>query len=260
MLSAVSEAEIDLCNAEPGPVEPRAWALELHPNGGFLSADGGLELGAGDGVAVSLKLSSGDRMSFLARVRWVRDEHRDQPGAWIDFTDLSGPERREFRRWIRGMRRERGSSRVAVDLRRKFRVRRAGSALAVWIGGRLAHGESSVLAEAVVEASNPTRSGALALCLDVRAFRPSPDDSLEEIRTWLEHVARELEPMGVMIGHGSIGTMQFGRLLREAGIADALVSFASVAEARPTWTRVCEQVADLEHEAGASGILRSLPI
>jgi len=251
-----SVSQLAAHGAAPRPTSPTGYQLSLHPEGGLLTKGRELDLSAGDGIAVELRLSTGIPMQFTATVRWVREREGQAelaPGAWIDFTDLGVAERREFQRWLRYFRASRGSSTVEVTLARKYRVRHRGPELSVWLGGRLESGESEALRGQVELALDSMRGETLALLIDASEFRPSPEDSLTQLRAWLEEVAAQFTVLGVLVGTRSVGNMQFARLAREAELADSLVSLASLEQARQPWAMILDQVYAVEQVAGRSG-------
>ena len=246
--------EYGITNVDRGECAHHLWSLAAQADGGLLRTEGELDLSPGDGIMLELHLGAGGLMQFSARVRWVRDG-----AAWVDFTDLCTSERREFSRWLRTRHNGGATEAIGVELRRKYRVRRHGSALSVWIGGRLNEGESRELDEAVKITATHARIGALAVFIDVREYEPSAADSLAHIRDWLAHLVARGTLLGVVAGGHRIGTMQFGRLVREANAADSLVMFEDIEAACSAWRLVSERVEALTTAARSGLYARPRP-
>lgn len=223
--------------------EAAMWELELHTNGGLLVCSGELDLRAGDGVSVTLHLSSGTKICLAAQVSCLRViNEAGKLGAWIEYTGLGAVERREFLRWQQNIKRERGSSCVCVEVERKYRVRRSGDALSVWIGGLLEAGEARALCEVVMSKIEAEERGMLALMLDIGELAPMSGDALRGTRRWLRHLAHTRAPLGVLIGRSSAGYVQMRRVLREVGLDELLVSFDELEAALPSWELLLDQI------------------
>lgn len=222
--------------------EAAMWELELHTNGGLLVCSGELDLRAGDGVSVTLHLSSGAKICLAAQVSSLRPiNEAGKLGAWIEYTGLGAVERREFLRWQQNIKREQGSS-VCVEVERKYRVRRSGDALSVWISGQLEVGEARALCETVLRKLEDEERGMLALLLDISEVAPMSGDALRGTRRWLRHLAHTRAPLGVLVGRSSAGYVQLRRVLREVGLDELLVSFDLLEAALPSWELLLDQI------------------
>ena len=226
-----------------GVDEAAMWELELHTNGGLLVCSGELDLRAGDGVSVTLHLSSGAKICLAAQVSCLRVINATgKLGAWIEYTGLGAVERREFLRWQQNIKRERGSSCVCVEVERKYRVRRSGSALSVWIGGLLEASEARALCETVMSEVESDERDMLALMLDIGEIAPMSGEALRGTRRWLRYLAHARAPIGVLIGRSSAGYVQLRRVLREVGLDELLVSFDVLEAALPSWELLLDQI------------------
>lgn len=240
-------AQISNLPDAPSTDEPCTWQLELHPSGGLLWIESGFDLTTGDGVTITMRLAMGAPMQFCARVRWVRLRAGSaRHEAWVEFVGLSPSERREFERWLRYYRHDRGSARVSVTLSRKYRVQREGPQLRVWLGGQFGAAEADALAQEILDKAEPSRAEVLALYLDARYFTPSSQASLEHLRDCLSELARRARVLGVLVTPANVGGLQLERVRNEAGLSEVLPRFTSRATALSTWVMILEEIAALE--------------
>lgn len=227
-----------------GMDEARMWELELHANGGLLACSRELELCPGDGLSVVLHLSSGAPIRINARVRCLRLLNEEGTlAAWIEYTDLSAFERREFLRWQANIKRGTGSNRVCVEVEHKYQVRRCAGALSVRIHGQLEAGEAKALAHTVMSRVEADSLDMLALLIDVSGLEPFAEEALRSTRRWLRYLVRARASLGILVGESSAGFVQLRRVLREVGLDELLVNFSSREDAMPSWEQLLEQVA-----------------
>ena len=220
------------------------WELEMHAGGGLLACSAELDLCAGDGLTLALHLSSGAQIRFNARVHCLRViTDAGKAAAWVVFTDMSPTERRAFRKWRRLVVADTGSKRIEVEVERKYRVRRCGNALSVWVSGSLDASEAEALRELVVREVETERHGILALLLDLGGVETCAEDALHTTRRWLRHLVRARASLGVLVGKSSAGLIQFHRLIREVSLSEQLVHFDTIEDALPSWKMLLDQVA-----------------
>lgn len=102
--------------------QTNSWTLELDALGGLLSCGGAFDLHRGDTLALTLRLSTGARIMYEARVQTLEPVEGGRLGARIVLSGLCSAERTEFRRWQAQIQREMGSKRVAVEVEATGRV------------------------------------------------------------------------------------------------------------------------------------------
>ncbi|MBN1961153.1 MAG: PilZ domain-containing protein [Deltaproteobacteria bacterium] len=95
--------------------------------------------------------------------------------------------------------------------------------------------ESEDLEATVGRALAKLATGPILVFIDASVIGANSRASLEFIHNWLERLRHNRQVFGVMVGHESIGFVQFRRLAREAGIADSLISFTEHANAVSFW-------------------------
>ena len=220
------------------------WELEMHAGGGLLACSTELDLCAGDGLTLALRLSSGTQIRFNARVHCLRViTGSGKVAAWVVFTDMSPTERRAFRKWQRLVAVDTGSNQIEVEVERKYRVRRCGDALSVWVSGSIDVAEAEALRELVVREVETQRHGMLVVLLDLGGVETCAEDALHTTRRWLRHLVRARASLGVLVGKSSAGLIQFRRLLREVSLSEQLVHFNTIEDALPSWQILLDQVA-----------------
>lgn len=110
-----------------------SWELELGAEGGLLIGASELGLYTGDYISLTIELSTGTRVQFSARVGCsARGASTGEVGVGIELIDLSAAERLEFRRWKAQISRERGASRVPVEVELRYRFRQFSPARPSW--------------------------------------------------------------------------------------------------------------------------------
>jgi hypothetical protein len=219
---------------------------ELHDiscDGAFIAfGEPALDAPKGTGLRLEFTLPQGFRVDVFGRVVWVRSEADEQAageprpsGCGVQFYGVSEVNRGFIQYHLEECRRNAALAAIEGHVQVRYRVEREPpEKLFVTMMGSLGAPETQELSSLVLHELADTSGPRLLLYLDVSHLEACTREALDKLRAWFGKL-RERDLAGVIVGSGAIGVGQVRRLVRETGIADALVGFESTEEAKRFW-------------------------
>lgn len=194
----------------------------------------------GSALRMKLRLPVGYWLCGTVVVRWIETESRAR-GYGVEF-DLLGEYDKLFLKTHLDAIIATGEP-LAADLTLKFRVDRDERAVVIWINGHLTEGESEELAQEI--ARQRGRWGAERPCLYLNAgrFAASSRLALDHLIAGLRSFADLPNLVGVLVESSSVARAQMRRVVRDAGLGEALVCYTSEEDASLAWGALYEEQA-----------------
>lgn len=213
-----------------------ATVKNLSAGGAFVTAPPGQPLPPiGAGIRLDFRLPIGFWVTVNCTVRWARDREDAQGprGYGVSFTSLTGCNQGFVQSFLQTVTND--PLPMEARLLEKYRVEHdSRGILAVSFNGHLDTAEAEQLCKQAMMSLDAMRSVPLYFYLNAARLSPSPQPALNAMRDWLRAAGKNLK-VGVLVEPPSLAGQQIKRVLREAGIADALASFASEDEASLFW-------------------------
>ena len=214
-----------------------AELCDISPSGAFVAA-GPIALTDGAGLRLEFTLPQGFRVNAFGRVAWVRtttDEY-GPAGYGVQFYGLDDLNREFIQYYLDLVQSGVDTPVTGGRIQTRFAATASHSnQLHVHVSGSLLPLEAETLEAVVCREIATLYQGTIFVYLDVQELGACSKASLEYMRNWLERLRHNRELLGVMVGSNTIGVVQFRRMAREAGVADALINFSTSAEALAFW-------------------------
>jgi hypothetical protein len=189
----------------------------------------------GTALRMKLRMPVGFWISVTVVVRWRRSSDTD-PGYGVEFEQLA--EHDAF--FLRGHLNDPNAGRATLEaeLAVKYRVDRDGRALVISIAGHLNDADGDQLALEIVRRRRLSEGGALCVYVNASRFAASSRGALERLTNGLRALADLPQLTGILVEGTSVGRMQVRRLVRDAGLSEALICFENEREASAAWSHL----------------------
>jgi len=212
---------------EPEFVRQKGFLARVHRDGAVLLKDPQTPKdGYAGGLRLKFRLPIGFWLAVTARVLGRSPEG---DGWDLAFVSTTPAEREMLASHVAIVSDPR--ERYAVELETIYEVRAGPGSVMILLAGLLGDQDAADLADALMQ----LRAKRLPLVLlNAAGFGTSAAGALLHLRRGLEALRHD-EVAGVFTTPSSVADGQLRRVIREAGLAEALVSFSDVGEARRFW-------------------------
>lgn len=201
----------------------RGSIRDISIGGMCICIPGTSQIPVGKGVAVSFKLAGG-LLNEYGKVVWASDFNGAQQFHGVEFQGVSDECKEQILNRV---------ERVAHSHNEKFIVEAEDDQrLTITINGFLGRDESEALKEEIEYKLSTLRGRHAFVYIDLMNYAACNEECLEHFRSWMKTLGRRHSLMGIICGGSTVGVLQFNRITREAGVADAFMKVDSVLEAR----------------------------
>lgn len=227
MVRGEAEHQVELGNLSVGGAFVRVRTLDELPP-------------VGTALRMKLRLPVGYWLCGTAVVRWLNAEVR-APGYGVEF-DLLGEHDKLFIKTHLEAVLASGAPLIA-DWALKFRVDRDERAVVIWLNGHLTESESEELAQEILRQRGRLETDRPCLYLNAGRFAASSRLALDHLIAGLRSFAELPHLVGILVESSSVARAQMRRVVRDAGLGEALISYTSEEDASLAWAALYEEQA-----------------
>jgi hypothetical protein len=227
------QAPVEVHHTGPAQAEIRDISL----SGTFVALEGST-ISVGAGLRLEFTLPQGFRVIAFGRVAWARPtaDASGVAGFGVQFYGLDDINRDFIRYYLDVAKQGGGGAITAGRIDTRYEVLDpTDEQLRLRLSGSLQPLESEGLDEVVCRKLARKRASRLFVFVDAVNLGACPKGALDPMRNWLERLRQGRQVLGVLVGGSTVGVTQIRRLARDAGVADAFMSFADLEEAETFW-------------------------
>jgi hypothetical protein len=228
-----------------GDEKTRCTLVNVSAGGGFVAVSRPEDIPpVGSGMRLDFRLPIGFWARTNSIVRWVREQASDSgpAGFGVEFTSMQSTNRELLDAYLASA--EHGGEGLETTATDKFRVVVDDGVVAICLAGAFDPTESSSLKDELLRQLASATVENVNLFINAAAFQASCTDVLDRLTEMFAEVGRRGLRLGVLIQPPAIAGSQIRRVLRNAGIADAVASFETEVAASEFWSEL-DDVTDI---------------